>query len=101
VRQHCAQCLNEVLTDGQQAPTGETLCLACYSALWGPRRNGDRLANNGNGRNGNGRRRLRKRSRGHKQDQGRAVWLVGPTREAAISGSFLRPGLWRSSEPAA
>jgi hypothetical protein len=101
VRQHCAQCLTEVLTDGRQAPTGETLCPACYSALWGARKNGDRLASNGNGRNGNGRRRLSKRSGGHKQSQGRAVWLVGPTREAEISGSFFRPGLWPSQEPAA
>jgi hypothetical protein len=100
VRQHCAQCLSEVLTGGRQAPTGETLCPACYSALWGPRKNGDRLAND-NGRNGNGRRRLRKLPRGHKQGQRRAVWLVGPTREAEISGSFFRPGLWRLSEPAA
>jgi hypothetical protein len=94
VRQHCAQCLTEVLTDGRQAPTGETLCPACYSALWGARKNGDRLASNGNGR-----RRLSKRSGGHKQGQDRAVWLVGPTRE--ISGSFFRPGLWPSQEPAA
>jgi hypothetical protein len=100
VRQHCAQCLTEVLTDGRQAPTGETLCLACYSALWGARKNGDRLASNGNGRNGNGRRRLSRGSGGDKQDQGRAVWLVGPTREAEISGSFFRPGLWPSQEPA-
>ena len=106
MRQHCAQCLTEVLIDGHQTPSGETLCLACYSALWGPRKNGDRLASNGNGRNGNGRngnaqRRLRKRSRGHKQGQGRPVWLVGPTREAEISGSFFRPGIWRTGEPAA
>ena len=100
MRQHCAQCLTEVLTDGQKTPTGEVLCLSCYSALWGPRSNGDRLASNGNG-NGNGRRRLRRRPRGQKQGQGRAVWLVGPTREAEISGSFLRPGLWRCQEPAA
>jgi hypothetical protein len=106
VRQHCAQCLSEVLTDGQQAPNGEILCLACYSALWGPRQNGDRLASNGNGRNGNrrngnGRRGLLKRSRGHKQGSGRAVWLVGPTFETEISGSFFRPGIWRRHEPAA
>src|SRR6476620_5511663 len=80
VRQHCAQCLTEVFTDGRQAPTGETLCPACYSALWGARKNGDRLASNGNGRNGNARRRLSQRSGGQKQGQGRAVWLVGPTR---------------------
>jgi hypothetical protein len=36
MRQHCAQCLSEVLSDGRQAPTGETLCRPCYSALWGP-----------------------------------------------------------------
>lgn len=101
VRQHCAQCLSEVLTDGQQTPTGEILCLPCYSSLWGPRKNGDRLASNGNGRNGNGRLRIRKRPHVHKQDSGRAVWLVGPTHEAMISGSFFRPGIWRAGEPAA
>jgi hypothetical protein len=37
MRQHCVQCLTEILADGRQAPTGETLCGACYSALWGPK----------------------------------------------------------------
>ncbi len=36
MRQHCAQCLAEVLANGRVAPTGETLCYSCYSALWGP-----------------------------------------------------------------
>jgi hypothetical protein len=36
MRQHCAQCLTEVLANGRQTPTGETLCGSCYSALWGP-----------------------------------------------------------------
>ncbi|HSD25323.1 MAG TPA: hypothetical protein VLB79_13465 [Solirubrobacterales bacterium] len=36
MRQHCAQCLREVFANGRQAPTGETLCTSCYSALWGP-----------------------------------------------------------------
>lgn len=36
MRQHCAQCLSEVLANGRQAPTGELLCGPCYSALWGP-----------------------------------------------------------------
>jgi hypothetical protein len=36
VRQHCAQCLTEVLANGRHAPTGELLCYSCYLALWGP-----------------------------------------------------------------
>lgn len=36
MRQHCAQCLTEVLANGRQTPTGELLCPSCYSALWGP-----------------------------------------------------------------
>jgi hypothetical protein len=44
VRQHCAQCLTEVFTRGYQTPKGETLCGSCYSALWGPRTNGNRVA---------------------------------------------------------
>ena len=36
MRQHCAQCLSEVLANGRVAPTGEMLCFSCYSALWGP-----------------------------------------------------------------
>jgi hypothetical protein len=36
MRQHCNQCLAEVYANGRQAPTGELLCGACYSALWGP-----------------------------------------------------------------
>ncbi|MFL5908691.1 MAG: hypothetical protein ACJ75Z_13990 [Solirubrobacterales bacterium] len=47
MRQHCAQCLTQILANGRQAPTGETLCAACYAALWGTRQNGDRLASNG------------------------------------------------------
>jgi hypothetical protein len=37
VREHCAQCLTEVLATGRVAPTGETLCGPCYAALWGPK----------------------------------------------------------------
>jgi hypothetical protein len=37
MRQHCVQCLSEVLADGRRTPTGETLCGSCYSALWGPK----------------------------------------------------------------
>jgi hypothetical protein len=36
MRQHCAQCLAEVLSSDRQTPTGELLCAPCYSALWGP-----------------------------------------------------------------
>jgi hypothetical protein len=36
VRQHCAQCLSEVLASGHDTPTGEILCSPCYFALWGP-----------------------------------------------------------------
>ena len=36
MRQHCVQCLIEIYANGRQAPTGETLCGSCYSALWGP-----------------------------------------------------------------
>ena len=36
MRQHCTQCLSEILAGGQQTPTGEMLCSPCYSALWGP-----------------------------------------------------------------
>jgi hypothetical protein len=36
MQQHCVQCLAEILANGRQAPTGETLCGSCYSALWGP-----------------------------------------------------------------
>jgi hypothetical protein len=36
MRQHCVQCLAEILGGGRQAPTGETLCGSCFSALWGP-----------------------------------------------------------------
>jgi hypothetical protein len=36
MRQHCAQCLTEVLSSGRQAPSGELLCYSCYLALWGP-----------------------------------------------------------------
>ena len=34
---HCAQCLTDLLADGRETPTGETLCVRCYSALWGPK----------------------------------------------------------------
>ena len=37
VRHHCAQCLTELSTNGEQTPAGETLCSPCYSALWGPK----------------------------------------------------------------
>ena len=36
MRHHCAQCLAEVYANGHQTPTGELLCGACHSALWGP-----------------------------------------------------------------
>jgi hypothetical protein len=36
MRQHCVQCLAEILADARQTPTGEILCVSCYSALWGP-----------------------------------------------------------------
>ena len=36
MRQHCVQCLTEVLAGGRQSPAGETLCASCHSALWGP-----------------------------------------------------------------
>jgi hypothetical protein len=36
MRQHCAQCLAEILATGRQAPTGELLCAPCHTALWGP-----------------------------------------------------------------
>jgi hypothetical protein len=36
MRQHCAQCLTELLADSRRTPTGETLCGPCFSALWGP-----------------------------------------------------------------
>jgi hypothetical protein len=68
VRQHCAQCLTEVLANGHQTPRGETLCAGCYTALWGPRENGDRLASDG-------RHPRRRRQRDH-----RSHWL-GPTFE--------------------
>ena len=37
MRQHCVQCLAEVFANGRVAPTGDTLCASCYSALWGPK----------------------------------------------------------------
>jgi hypothetical protein len=37
MRQHCEQCLVEILANGRQSPGGETLCVSCYSALWGPK----------------------------------------------------------------
>jgi hypothetical protein len=36
MRQHCVQCLTEILAEARQTPTGELLCNPCYSALWGP-----------------------------------------------------------------
>jgi len=36
MRQHCVQCLTELLANARQAPTGETLCGSCFTALWGP-----------------------------------------------------------------
>lgn len=69
VRQHCAQCLTEVFTSGYTAPTGETLCDPCYSALWGPRTNGNRLAANGHG------------PRPRSLKRGRPVWIGKQSRE--------------------
>jgi hypothetical protein len=37
MRQHCAQCLIPLQANHRQAPTGEILCVACYSALWDSR----------------------------------------------------------------
>jgi len=64
MRQHCAQCLSDVLADGRVTPTGETLCGSCFAALWGPNASEELRAlvrlhtglqsGNGNGRaNGN------------------------------------------------
>jgi len=81
VRQHCAQCLTEIIASGYDTPTGETLCGPCYFALWGPRANGSRLANV-----------QRPRSRSLRRE--RPVWIPAPTR-------FLEPvpaeqrGRWR------
>jgi hypothetical protein len=36
VRQHCTQCLTELYANGRQSPSGETLCVPCHTALWGP-----------------------------------------------------------------
>jgi hypothetical protein len=83
VRQHCAQCLTEILSNGVQTPTGETLCAECYAALWGPREKGDRLASNGH------------RPRAQRPLNGRSHWL-GPTfeREVAV-GSVSTQTPWR------
>lgn len=69
VRQHCAQCLSQILANGHVTPAGETLCAGCYTALWGPRQNGDRLASDGH-------QPRRRRHRSH--------WL-GPTFEREIA----------------
>jgi hypothetical protein len=37
MRQHCAQCLIPLQANHRQAPTGEILCVGCYSALWDSR----------------------------------------------------------------
>jgi hypothetical protein len=37
VTERCAQCLIALRANHHQAPTGEILCVACYSALWGSR----------------------------------------------------------------
>ncbi len=37
MRQHCVQCLAEVFSNARQTPSGDTLCVSCYSALWGPK----------------------------------------------------------------
>jgi hypothetical protein len=37
MRQHCAQCLIPLHANYRQAPTGELLCVGCYSALWNSR----------------------------------------------------------------
>jgi hypothetical protein len=65
VRQHCAQCLTDVLANGRQTPTGELLCSSCHTALWGPSatdalremvsRHSGRPGNGNGHRNGNGR----------------------------------------------
>jgi hypothetical protein len=60
MRQHCAQCLSDVLADGRVTPTGETLCASCFAALWGPNANEElralvRLHTGPQPRNGNGR----------------------------------------------
>ena len=78
VRQHCAQCLSEILANGHRTPTGETLCAGCYSALWGPRQNGDRLASDG-------RQLRRRRHRGP-----RSHWL-GPTFEREFAARAQGP----------
>ena len=44
MKQHCTQCLTPLYANGRKAPTGEILCSSCHHALWGPRRNGDRVA---------------------------------------------------------
>jgi hypothetical protein len=44
VKHHCAQCLTPLFASARQAPSGELLCIGCHHALWGPRRNGDRVA---------------------------------------------------------
>jgi hypothetical protein len=36
MQQYCVQCLTELLANAHQAPSGETLCGSCFSALWGP-----------------------------------------------------------------
>jgi hypothetical protein len=82
VRQHCAQCLTEVFA-GVVAPTGETLCGQCYSALWGPRTNGNRLAST----NGH--------SRPRRLKWGRPVWISGPSRELETAEPGPPRGRWR------
>ena len=37
MRQHCVQCLTEVFANARLTPSGDTLCVSCYSALWGPK----------------------------------------------------------------
>jgi hypothetical protein len=85
VRQHCAQCLTEVLTGGHETAAGTVLCSPCYIALWGPKVNGNRVSYGGGGG----------RSSSRRSKRGRAVWLAGPTFEVEIAGSSLRPGIWR------
>ena len=37
MRQHCTQCLTEVFANARVSPAGDTLCVSCHSALWGPK----------------------------------------------------------------
>jgi hypothetical protein len=84
VRQHCAQCLTEVLAGGYDTPTGETLCGPCDFALWGPRANGDRLASTTE----------RRRPRSRRPAKPKSHW-IGPTFEVSTPASAVGQGIWR------